>query len=375
MSAPGTTASLLTAPARGGIAVILVEGAGTRGIVRKIFRPRRAMPDSGALSLGWVVAGEQVLDEAIVALSPGGADWAEINIHGSAQVARKVLMLLAECGAEIVAEDPVDATLAWGRPGFNNPVIAREMLSALRLAVTPLAASAVTAQWSGGLSALAAGREAPPVRLRAAADAMGLMQRLLHPAEVVIAGPPNVGKSALANALVGRNVSIVSDAPGTTRDWVRSLADMEGVPVWLTDTAGLWETQEGIGAEAVRRAWARIESADLVVCVTAGAADARYDELLARLRGRQSVLNVSGKCDIAAPDGGADLAVSARTFAGIDELRRAARDRLGFEKFDPRAPMAFTDRQARLLVAAADAIDDGEPSGARSILQELLAGD
>ena len=373
MNALPATASLLTAPARGGIAVIVLTGPGARGILEELFRPRAAAAQPGGLSLGWIVDGEEVLDEAIVAVAPAG-EWAEINIHGGPQVARRVLTLLAARGAEIAPGDAADPVVAVEYPGLGNPAIAQEMLWALRLALTPLGAAAVTAQWSGGVSSLARSRQLRPARLRDAAGALAPMKRLLCPAEVVVAGPPNVGKSALANAMVGRKVSIVSDTPGTTRDWVRSLAEADGVPIWLTDTAGLWERAEGIDLEAVRRAWGRIESADLILCVTAGPTKPEYRGLLARLRAQANVLNVSAKCDVAAPDGGSELAVSALTSSGIDALGAAIRGRLGFAEFDPSAPMAFTDRQARLLVAAADAADRGDAGRARTALHDLLAG-
>ncbi len=381
MNAPATTVSLLTCPARGGIAVISLVGPDARRILEKVFRPRAGAPRRGALALGWIVAGQEVLDEAIVTVSGPPEEWAEINIHGGPHVARRVLMLLAECGAEVVADRPADPALAAGYPGLGNPAVAREMLAALPQARTPLAACAVTAQWSGGLSALTAAQEVAPEAMRAAAAALGVMRRLLCPAEVVVAGPPNVGKSALVNVLVGRGVSIVSDTPGTTRDWVRTLAEAHGVPIWLTDTAGLWQPPAGgsgaaaeqIEAEAVRRAWGRIESADLVVCVTAGE-QSRDDGLLARLRRQANVLNVSGKCDLFPPGAAAGLAVSAVTLAGLDELRGAIRSRLGFDGFDPAAAMAFTDRQARLLEAAAEAVECGELPQARAALRELLRG-
>jgi tRNA modification GTPase len=214
------------------------------------------------------------------------------------------------------------------------------------------------------------------------------MHRLLHPPEVVIAGPPNVGKSALTNALVGREVSIVSDTPGTTRDWVRHLTQAEGVPVWLTDTAGLWEWERSCGrgeiggfaeqaaaveAEAVRRAWERAESADLVVCLVAGPWP-RSDPLIARLLSRGNVLRVSGKCDLLPADREGDLAVSARTLTGLDDLRRAICRRLGFADFDPCAAMAFTERQANLLRTAAAALCRRDFASAVAALRDLLAG-
>jgi tRNA modification GTPase len=372
LPAGAATATLVTAPARGGIAVIILAGPQAQAILARVFRPRGQAPAPGRLSLGRIVRGEEVLDEAVVALL-GDGQATEINIHAGPHVARKVLTLLRECGARIVPAAGQDPTFAVPSRRWENPAVAREMLSALRSAATPLAAAAVTAQWSAGLSQLASSPRPGAKALRAAAGALPLMRRLLTPAEVVITGPPNVGKSALANALVGRNVSIVSDTPGTTRDWVRCLADAEGVGIWLTDTAGLWAAADGIDAEAVRRAWARVESADLVVCLSVGEAP-EHAELLRRIRRAANVLNVAGKCDLVEPAGGCDLAVSGRTLAGLDALRRAIRHRLGFADFDPSAAMAFTDRQGRLLSLAAEALDAGHRDVARARLSELLEG-
>ena len=455
MSEQVTTAALVTAPARGGIAVIVLSGSGRDGILRRVFRPRGDLPAEGGrgpqsrgigfgvpLSLGWIVtpdATEERVDEAVVVLENRGRypifkvrksgnrvaspilPRAEINIHGGPHVARRVLALLKDCGARVLSGAVDDPTLAQPAPGLDNPAIAEEMLQALRLAGTPLAASAVTQQWSAGLSALAQSllteaspQQAAPAagRLRSAAEALPLMTRLLHPAEVVIAGPPNAGKSSLANALMGRDVSIVSETPGTTRDWVRHLADADGVPVWLTDTAGLWDIgaagcpagAEGdpkrgtsrlgtpsVDAEAVRRAWQRVETADLIICVISEVAAAN-GPLVAKLRNRANVINVSSKSDVCPPLPGTDgdpkrpvrdvplgrlgtpLAVSARTLAGVSELRRLIRRRLGLAEFDPTAAMAFTDRQARLLQAAADAAERGEMPACRAGLQALTRG-
>ncbi len=388
MNVPATTsAAMVTSPARGGIAVIILTGPETKRILGEIFRPRSSSPGgTGCLALGRIVSGDEVLDEAIISILAD--DVVEINIHGGLHVARKVLSLLAERGARIVSDCPVDPVLLKiQRPGLENPAIMKEFLSALPMASTPLAASAVSCQWSGGLSSLALrqaqGRERSrtavsqppkPDRLRAAADALPLMRKLLEPAEVVIAGPPNVGKSALANALIGRNVAVVSDKPGTTRDWVRTLTDADGVPIRLTDTAGLWSDAEGIDAEAVRRAWDRIESADLLICVTAET-DGEYGDLVEHLRSLPNVINVAGKCDVLEPTGLGDLAVSAETLAGIDALRRAIRDNLGFADFDPTAAMAFTVRQADYLRTAAESLDRSDWAGAQSAMDNLLKAD
>jgi len=365
------TASLLTAPARGGIAVIALSGPGAKEVLESVFRPRGATPAAGRLSLGWILRDGEPVDEAVVAELNEGSGY-EINIHGGSRVARTVLAALRRQGADVSPPGQIDPALA--RPEARRPdlAITIEVLRALRQATTPLGASAVAGQWSGGISALAAG-EPDADALRDAAGTVTLMRRLLEPAEVVIAGPPNAGKSALANALAGRQASIVSDTPGTTRDWVRFRADAAGVPIWLTDTAGLWAPRGGIDAESVRRAWRRIESADLVICLCDPSRPA--DGNLQRIEKLPNVLIVAGKCDLAPPPAGCELSVSGRTMEGLAPLRRAIRRRLGFAGFDPTAPMAFTDRQGRLLHRAADALDAGNVAAARAALREMLTGE
>jgi tRNA modification GTPase len=84
---------------------------------------------------------------------------------------------------------------------------------------------------------------------------------------VVIAGRPNAGKSSLLNQLAGDDVAIVTDIPGTTRDVLRERIDIEGLPLHLTDTAGLRESGDAVEQEGVRRAWGEMEKADRVLLV------------------------------------------------------------------------------------------------------------
>ena len=80
---------------------------------------------------------------------------------------------------------------------------------------------------------------------------------------VAVIGPPNAGKSSLVNALAQRDVAIVSDMPGTTRDVLEVRLNLKGYPVILSDTAGLREARDPIEDEGIRRARARAEAADL----------------------------------------------------------------------------------------------------------------
>jgi len=366
---PAPVAWLATPPGKGGIAVLTLSGDRAEDVLAAVFRPRPAHAATGpdVLRLGHLLDARGVIDEAIVC-SRGRE--VEINIHGGPLAARAALEALARCGARVVPSRPAATeSFPLAHPRWGNPAVGRELLEALPAARGPLALAALTRQWAGGLSALAAA--APdPAALRRAADALPAMRRLLAPAEVVLAGPPNAGKSSLANALAGRDISIVHDAPGTTRDWVRELALMDGVPVWLTDTAGVWDPPEGVDAEAVRRARQRVAGADLVLLLEpAGEHFAAPDWLEATRR-----IRVASKCDLHPPGAGAGLAVSAASGAGLDRLRRAIVRELGLDRLDPAEAMAFTPRQAELLAIAAAAAERGDPAAARAALRALLAG-
>ena len=354
--------------------MLVLAGPKAAETLARAFRPRRGWSETaaGALRLGHLIDGERVLDEAIAAQ---GGDVAEISIHGGPAAAAAALHLLSRLGAEPLPAPPA-APECFGpaHPRWANPAVGEEMLASLHAAGSALAVKALSQQWSAGLSRLVrealAGPLDPSVAagLLAAAERLPQMQRLLHPAEVVLAGPPNVGKSTLANALVGREVSLVHDAAGTTRDWVREPAVLAGVPVWLTDTAGLWQPPEGIDAEAVRRARGRIAGADLALLLSAGSTP----PLPAWITGPS--LRVRSKCDLYPACDPHDAAVSALTGQGLDDLARRVVAALGLDGFDPAAPAAFTKRQHDLLIQAAEAAEAGRSEAAGSFLTVLLAG-
>ena len=411
-----TTAAMQTPPGLGGIAVLALRGPGVEAILAEAFRPgaspeRGQAAGAGTLQLGHIVDGGRVIDQAIVARC---GELAEINIHGGPAVAAAVLGRLLDLGAVVMG--PIPAATDCFRsdhPAMHNPAIGKEMLQALPDAASASVAAALTWQWSAGLSKLAsdvldcisrqAGTSASldelaafSAELRAAAGRRAMMRRVLCPpagryAEVVLAGPPNAGKSTLANALWGRAASIVHDRPGTTRDWVRELALLRGLPVWLTDTAGLWQTSDTVDAEAVRRSARRIAAADLVLILGEGRPEPLPDWLdrlfLTPCSAETAVppttppmppttavpvLRVATKIDLTPPPADADAAVCAPAGQGLDELAARIIDALGLADFDPRLPSAFTDRQENLLARAADALDAGHADTARASLDKLL---
>ena len=142
--------------------------------------------------------------------------------------------------------------------------------------------------------------------------------------QVVIVGKPNVGKSSLFNALVGASRAIVTATPGTTRDLVTEVADLDGLRITLVDTAGLRSSVDAVEAEGVARAQRAQEVADLVVVVVDGSLPLdQIDRDIVAQTADYKRLIVSNKSDLADHVCEEFLPVSARTGAGLAVLRQA----------------------------------------------------
>ena len=193
--------------------------------------------------------------------------------------------------------------------------------------------------------ALAAiGAEFAQIRARSPAAA-----RLQQGCVVAIVGPPNVGKSSLVNLLAGRDVAIVTERPGTTRDPIEVALDLDGLPVTLVDTAGLRETDDLVEREGIRRACERSDAADLVVELV----DARVAPAAGPIDPRRLV--VANKADLAPCSSGL-MAISCRTGAGIDRLLRRIAELLDTEAADELAAVPADARAEAAIAAAGDAI-------------------
>jgi tRNA modification GTPase len=187
-------------------------------------------------------------------------------------------------------------------------------------------------------------------RALATADAAA---RLREGFTVVIAGPPNVGKSTLMNALAGRDVAITSPIPGTTRDLIEVFLDLRGYPVILVDTAGIRDSHDPIEQEGVARARRRAESADLALWLHDGG-DGEAPSL------RCATLPVRTKIDLeeaaSSATGSADLAISAKTGAGVDQLLDVIAE-LAEERMSSREPALLTlERHRRGFADARQAL-------------------
>ena len=334
-------AILLTPPGAAALAVVRLTGTGVADFLSRHFsRP----PAEGRCVHGTLADGDRVIDDPVVVLHRG-RHVADVSLHGGPWVVRSVLEL-ARCGGfEVVErtalplpEEAVDAETEIGR----------EVLRYLPMARTELALGVLLAQE-------AAWQRLPDSARVASILADRSLHWLLHPPRVAIVGEPNVGKSTLANQLFAQERSITADVPGTTRDWVGEIANIDGVPVMLYDTPGVRETGDAIEREAIRKARTLLAEVSVVLRVR----DPFRDEPV-ELEGLSSecrVMTVVNQADLQregerVSESSHALYTTATTGKGVGELRRAIRVALGCDDVDPATPRIWTHRQRDALTRA-----------------------
>jgi tRNA modification GTPase len=289
---------------RGAIGVIRLSGPESASIVEKTIRTRGASPVTRPRCLvrGWLVeASGNRLDEVLVVFfsSPAsytGQDMAEVHCHGGLAVTQAVLDRLLEAGArpalpgEFTRRALENGKLDLSRAEAVARLIDAQTREQVRGAAEALrgAIEKVARDVRDGLVDVLARIEAqiefpeeedvskePNVSMTPWIDQVRDLKRRIRKttetgSEVVFCGRPNVGKSSLINAMVGKQVSIVTEEPGTTRDAVCADITLEGLKVRLVDTAGQREVEElgVVEKEASRVAREKVAQAALVVWVT-----------------------------------------------------------------------------------------------------------
>jgi tRNA modification GTPase len=169
---------------------------------------------------------------------------------------------------------------------------------------------------------------------------------------VVVAGPPNAGKSSLINAIAGEERAIVTDLPGTTRDHIEVPLALDGIPILLTDTAGLREAEDKVEAIGVERASRLVEASDVLVWLG--------EDEMAPSHPRR--IDVHAKSDIAALRLPGRIPVSAVTQEGIKDLLQAVAARAK-SLLPGEGAVALNRRQASLIDEASRAVGAAAESG------------
>ena len=367
MSLGDTIAAVATAPGRGGVAVVRVSGPEAFQVAERLtgrpLKPRR-------ISLASIKDPNLTLiDTAVVLAFKGphsytGEDVVEFQCHGGSITPRRVLEACLASGARLAhrgefteraflngklsyeeAEAVLDLVDAKTDRAADAALrgVSGECRKATREIYDALVDLSSTAEHAldvseeelpgGFLDGLVSSVAAISARLSEAIRRAKEGKILREGALVVIAGPPNAGKSSLLNALLGESRAIVSATPGTTRDSIEEWLDIDGWPVRLVDTAGLRETADAIEGEGVARARDLLKKADIVLNLTpadgepVGATSGTYGT-----DGTAVIIEVLSKCDLlkhnaprtsAAQPRASTVLISAKTGEGLDALRGA----------------------------------------------------
>ena len=431
--------AIATASGRGAVGVVRVSGSGLAPFVQalcgKALTPRHA--HYGPIRS----ADGSPIDHGLALWFPAprsytGEDVLELQAHGGAVLLQ---LLLARC-LEVAAqtrpgqEAPLLPRLRLAEPGeftrraFLNDKLdlaqaeaVADLIDASTEAAARSASRALAGEFSRGVTALAERIVSLRMLVEATldfpeeeidflqrADAQGqldaiaaelatLLARaqqgvlLREGLQVVLAGQPNVGKSSLLNALAGAELAIVTAIPGTTRDKVSQTIQVQGVPLHITDTAGLRETGampddvERIGSVdeverigtvdeveriGIARSWDAIAQADAVIFLhdlsRRGQADYEAEEARIAQRLAQGdparLLHVHNKADLRPVSTLADgeIAISARQHQGLESLRQALLQRAGWR---PATEGVFIARSRHLHALRQTALHLGQASG------------
>jgi len=346
-----TTVSLLTPPGTAAIAVVEARGPLALAVARALFsKPLPEAPEVGQFWFG-TLAG----DEVILAVTE--PDAVEVHCHGGPQVVRAIVAKFTEAGCEERTPRPSDEgfELLQRAPTLRTANIlldqldgafAREVQRLLALLETDPASAAE-----------------PLHQLADLGHSLG--RYLVSPWRVVIAGPPNAGKSSLVNALAGFQRSVVSEVPGTTRDAVSVRVAFDGWPVELIDTAGIRDAT-GLEAEGIELARKELETAKRLVWVidatdpTAHVPD--FDD---------ARIVVANKCDLpSVREVEGAIRVSALTGEGVAELARAIVQDV--PQVPPSGAVPYTPRLIELVIDASRAARDGKWDHAAGLLSAAL---
>jgi len=430
-----TIVAVATPPGRGGIGVVRVSGRAAREIGVALtghsseFEPRHATLTR--LLAGGPASGQgsgearHVIDRAVVTFFPAphsytGEDVLEISAHGSPVLLRAIVEAAMGAGARLA--EPGEFTFRAFLRGRIDLVQA-EAVHDLVEAVTPLQARAAFDQLEGTLTAkiqeidaalfdlsarLEASLDFPEegyhfvapgtaargilaiverIELLLADAARGRMVR--EGAQVVIVGRPNAGKSSLFNRLAGTGRAIVTEIPGTTRDLVTEVVDIDGVAVTLVDTAGLHGAAADIvEQEGIARARAARQVADLALVVLDRSRPLTHDDYdllngagTGPQRGPGSArLVVANKSDLPPAWSHESLgvnaiSVSAKDAFGFDELRSAITAALAAGERHRDAPAITNARHVDLLARAAAALRRATAAANAGTPEEFVAAD
>lgn len=413
-----TIVALGTPTGRSAIGVIRLTGPKSLEITRHLIRDHEFSPSPSQVVLRNIRSGGSILDQALLTFfqaphSFTGEDVVEISCHGSPVILRQMIDVMLSLGARLAG--PGEFTLRAMRNGKLNLTQA-EAIRDLINAQTAAAAQQALRQLDGELSfrlnaleeklievivqlesaiefveddlpilhrgRLQAKLEDIAAGIRAIAQTFEVGHLLRDGLKVTLVGRPNVGKSSLFNKLLASERAIVTEIPGTTRDTLTEQTSIGGVPVLLTDTAGLRESADPVEALGVDRTQRALADADLAIVVIDGSEYLTHEDfkVLSQAKRNRHVVAMN-KCDLDSFQGRGDsrptftakeaVNVSAISGAGLSELRTAILAQFG----SPEAENGLLITNARhydLLCRASEQIQSSEALLRDGVSEEIV---
>jgi tRNA modification GTPase len=382
-------AAVATGPGRAAIGVVRLSGANLRQLFPPLLGRETVQPRHATLSRFLDAAGTAI-DFGLVLYFPAprsysGEDMLELHAHGGPEVLKLLLGRCLELGAR--PAEPGEFT----RRAFLNDRLdlvqaegVADLIEASSGAAARSAVRSLSGEFSKRIQALVdqlielrtlveACIDFPEEGLELLSERGGLerlstlqaeMERigqaartgslLREGAHVVLFGRPNVGKSSLLNRFAGEDVAIVTDVPGTTRDALRELIHLDGVPIHIIDTAGLRDAVDKVESIGISRTWRALQNSDLgllVIDATVGESpeDQRFLDQLAPEAPRIVVFNkidlTGAHARVQHTESGIEVWVSAHTGEGLDLLQNEILSRIGWQ---PQEEGVFLARERHL---------------------------
>jgi tRNA modification GTPase len=356
-----TIAAIATPPGEGAISVIRISGSAAYAISAKIFS--RPLPPSHTVRYGQIFSSTNDPIDSVLLLpmksprSYTGEDTVEISCHGGSLITQRVLERILEAGAR-----PAQPGEFSFQAFMNNKLdlAQAEAVQLLIAAKSSLALQNAEQQLSGALSETIASFQTQLTSIAAILEAwvdfpeedlafspfdeliarlQSINSRMIHLRDtfhegkllhegisLCLLGSPNVGKSSLMNALLGKNRAIVTDIAGTTRDLLEEELRLSNLHFRLIDTAGIRDTNELIEQEGIRRSKSSMEQADLLLLLLDASRPLSSDDLslLSSVPKHKTIL-VWNKIDLAPPpplSWDPQVSISAKNKLGLDTLRQ-----------------------------------------------------
>ena len=373
MADPSTIAAIATPPGRGGIGIVRLSGPLTRRIAEAMLGQ---LPRSRhATFANFLDASGQALDQGLALFFPAphsftGEDVLELHGHGGPVVLDMLLARALELGARLARPGEFsERAFLNGKLDLAQAEAVADLIEAGSESAARSALRSLGGEFSKRVHALVEGLTRLRLYVEAAIDfpeeeidflanervtqeldvltqdigkllASTRQGVLLHDGmTVVLAGAPNAGKSSLLNALAQTETAIVSPIPGTTRDVLRERINIDGMPLHIVDTAGLREARDEIESEGIRRARAQMERADRVLLVLDDSAHGALPaEVLQHVPAGLPRSVIRNKIDLTGRTPGVtktsnetEIALSAKTGEGLDDLRRHLKKCMGFQ--------------------------------------------